>query len=325
MRRLIAVLLIMILTLSGCTRLPPSEETGVKPGQYKSTTDSEKLKQENNTLKEELDTAKKELENLKNDYLTLSKNNNDIISQLSDAQSTLKLLTNDNILKFKTEKTDKNTILLYLTEKKKLLDNYYREIELIPVNNESLIIFAAKGYSENTNQIFLWEVGNTEPIMIDGACFYQNGSWSWLKEDRYIIIHTGRADENKILDIDSKKVISTFVSDADTYLFPNTSTLLVHSDGKFELYDFLCNTSKELDINDKNKYFKYDVDESNDTLVLSGYYEDSENNIKYYVRADLDIAKLKEKYEIKNVIQDKDEEPEIKNVDGEKSQSAGKE
>jgi hypothetical protein len=83
MKKLFMILLVTIIAASGCTRLPASTETGVKPGEYEGSISSENLRAENKTLKENLDKAQGELEKIKNDYLNLAKNNDLSVEKLS--------------------------------------------------------------------------------------------------------------------------------------------------------------------------------------------------------------------------------------------------
>jgi hypothetical protein len=303
MKKLFMILLVTIIAASGCTRLPASTETGVKPGEYEGSISSENLRAENKTLKENLDKAQGELEKIKNDYLNLAKNNDLSVEKLIDLESILNILQNNEVPKFTTEQTDKASITNYLNEKKNLLDKNYREINIIPFEaREDMVLFYTAGYGEKYSQMFIWKIGSSEPLRIDGADFGKNGSFSWLLKDKYILIDTGSENEKKVLNIDEGKIVNTFKCDSEIYVFPETTTVLMRKTGtesQFILYDFTAGTEKVLDIDYKAKYTSFDVDEVNNSIIFEGKYKD-ENDVEYSLKAVISVEKIKSLYVIAN-------------------------
>ncbi|MDW5300132.1 MAG: hypothetical protein SA378_08350 [Sedimentibacter sp.] len=299
------MILLMILATAfiafGCTKLPASQETGVGPAEYEGIINSDEIKKENENLKKELESTKTELEKMEKDYLNLAKNNELVISKLQEAETKLDIVESVDIPKFNSEKTDKNSILAYLNESKNVLDDSYREIEIIQ-SMESCILFCTVGYGDNFNQIFMWEVGQNEPVLIDGASFDKNGSWKWLLENKYIIIENGEnKSEKKVFDVENKNIAGTFESNEDIYLLPETTTVLIQkpSSNNFVLYNFIISSEKELNLDNKNKYSNFVVDEEKNEITFKGTYT-NDNGTEYFVQATMNIEKMKEIYEIKN-------------------------
>jgi len=304
MRKTNMILLLTMVTAFiavGCTKLPASQETGVKPSEYEGILGSEKIKKENESLKDELESTKTELEKMGKDYLNLAKNNESIISKLQEAEAKLNIVRSDNLPKFNSETTDKNSIEAYLNDSKNVLDKSYRGIEIIQ-STESGILFSTVGYGDNFNQIFIWEVGKNEPVLIDGASFDKNGSWKWLLENKYIIIENGeKKSEKKVLDVENKKIESTFESKEDIYLLPGTTTVLMQkpSLNTYVLYNFITSSEKELELDYKSKYTNFVVDEEKNEITFKGTYT-NDSSIEYFVQATINIEKIKEIYEINN-------------------------
>jgi len=285
----------------GCTKLPASQETGVKPSEYVGALSSEEMKKENNSLKEELETTKAQLEKTEKDYLNLAKNNESIISKLQEAELKLKIVESDNIPKFNSEQTDKDSIVTYIKDSKNILDDSYRGIEIIQ-SSDIEILFCTVGYGDNFNQIFIWEFGQNEPELIIGASYDKNGSWKWLLENKFIIIESGEnKTEKKVLDVENKKIAGTFESIEDIYLLPETTTVLIKkpSSNTFVLYNYMTKVEKELDLDSKNKYTNFVVDEEKNQITFNGTYT-NDKGIEYSVQAAISIEKMKEIYEINN-------------------------
>lgn len=314
------MILLMILATAfiafGCTKLPASQETGVGPAEYEGIINSDEIKKENESLKEELDKTKTELEKMEKDYLNLAKNNESVISKLQEAESKLDIVENDDLPSFNSERTDKNSIAAYLNENKNVLDDSYREIEIIQ-STESGILFCTVGYGDNFNQIFMWEVGQNEPILIDGAFFDKDGSWKWMTSE-YILIDSGNEAEKKVLDVQNRKIASTFESVEDVYLIPGTTTVLLQkpSSNVFVLHDFITSAEKELDLDYNNKYTSFAADEGEKEVTFKGTYA-NDNGTEYYVQATMNIEKMKEIYEITNLeeIKETDETEETEETD----------
>ena len=308
MKRIVIILLITILTAFGCTRIPSSVETGVKPGEYQGSINSNELKKENESLTTDLENTKKQLEKSEEDYLSLAKNNDLILKKLDSAESLLNVLQNDELPKFKVEETDKGNIYNYLSEKKSVLDDVNKSIEIIPLqSNENIVLYETIGYGESYKQLFVWEIGKNEPVMIDGANCDKDGSWKWLLQDKYIIINSAKLPKKLIVDIEGKKVISTLDINSDNiYLVPSTASILFEKakpdSSAFALYDFVIGEEKELTFDFKNKNLKFEVDEANKAINFSGTYSD-ENETEYTIQAVMSIEKLKEKYAIKTIEQ----------------------
>lgn len=289
------ILLITIFTLVfaiGCTRLPISEETGVGPGEYEGIVNTKEIKEENERLKEELDKTKTELEELEKEYLSLAKSNENIIFKLEEAESKLKIVESEDIPKFNIENTDKNSIVSYLKDSSNLIDDSVKGIEVISADERT--VFRTLGYGEEYSQIFIWDEGNNEPVLIDGATFDKEGSYEWL--DEYILIKNSDG-KNKVLDIENKKITGSFNEPQKMQLLDGTTTLLLHDkDNKFVLYDFINDSNKQINL-DNNKYTDFNL--INGSVVFSGSYID-ENGAEYEMRASFAFDKIKEVYEIKS-------------------------
>lgn len=320
MKKIAIILLITILTAIGCTRIPASEETGVVPGEYEgsNTLSTYELKSENKRLNSKLQETLKELKTLKDDYLSIAKNNDSIIKKLEDSESLLKEYKDEGLKlpKFTVEKTDKNNITKYIIERKSTLSSNYRTIEMIPLKeNENKIVFCTVGYGDNYNQIFIWEIGKNKPTMIEGASFNKEGNWKWLLQDKYIIIDSGKTpvSQKKIVDIDEMKLINTFEINSDNiYLIPGTASLLMQRvktdtlSQAFIIFDFIINEEKELDFEFKDKNLQFKVDNQNRTIIYTGAYL-NEDDIEYSVKVVMNIDKLKEKYSIKTLEESKEQ------------------
>jgi len=304
MRKINMILLLTMATAFiavACTKLPASQETGVKPSEYKGISGTEEIKKENKSLKDDLESTKNELDKMEKDYLNLVKNNESLISKLQEAESKLNIVESDNLPKFISETTDKNSIVAYLNDSKNILDKSYRGIEIIQ-STESGILFSTVGYGDNFNQIFIWEVGQNEPVLIEGASYDKNGSWKWLLENKYIIIENGEnKSEKKVLDVENKKIAGTFESKEEIYLFPETTTVLMQkpNSNTFVLYNFITSSEKELELDYKNKYTNFVVDEEKNEITFKGTYT-NDSSIEYFVQATINIEKMKEIYEINN-------------------------
>jgi hypothetical protein len=306
-----SMILMLILTLvllsSGCTKLPASVETGVKPSEYTGKLSAEEMQKENESLKTELDSTKTELEKLEKDYMNLAKNNEAIISQLQEAESLLDIVVNDGIPDFKSEGTDKNSIISYLNNSISSLDNSYRKIEIIQ-STDSKILFITTGYGEKFSQVFTWTIGEDKPSLIEGASFEKSGNWQWLLQDKFVAIDTGSGDK-KIIDAANSKVAGEFKAKGEIYLLPDTSTVLIQNpeNNVFSIYDFSLATSQELKLDSKNKYTSFHVEDGR--ITFEGTYQDQ--GIEYNVSATINIEEMKEAYSIKNF----DETGENENMD----------
>ncbi|MBP1926426.1 cell division protein FtsB [Sedimentibacter acidaminivorans] len=312
MKKLAIILLITIFIAFGCTRLPASQETGVKPGEYKSSNilNFEETKTENDKLKRELEQTKVEIQKLKDDYISIARNNDLLVGKLDEAESLLRQLENEGaeLPKFVLEETDKNSIINYIKERKSVLSKNFKDIKLVPTEeNDNIILFYTVGYGENYNQIFIWEVGKSEPITIDSAFFSKDGNWEWLQQGKYILIDSGKGSiiEKKILDINAMKIVSTFETNSeDIYLFPETSSLLIQkaktgsSEPIYEIYNFITGEESKLNFEFNDKYLRFNVDSIKNTINFSGTYVDIDN-IEYSVKVSMDIDIIKEKYSIK--------------------------
>lgn len=301
MRRKIAILLMMIMVtfiLFGCTVLPASQETGVGPEEYAEIKNIEGIKKENENLKNEQSSLKDEIEKMEKDYLELAKNNETFISKLKEAESKLDILENNGIPKFNSEKTDKNSIVAYLNSSKNILNKSLRGIATIESPGENNVLFYTTGYGDSFNQIFMWSIGESEPVLIDGASFAKTGSFKWLNE-KFLLIDTGSEEEYKVLDIDSKGIISTFNSKQDVYLIPGTATFLIKATDSdtFALYDFINSKVQEINLDYKNKYTSFEIDEAKNEVLFTGVYTD-DNGISYSINAVINLDAMKQKYDI---------------------------
>jgi hypothetical protein len=304
---ILILILTFVLILSGCTKLPASIETGVKPSEYTGKLSAEELQKENEGLKHELDSTKTELEKFKKDYMNLAKNNEAIISQLQEAESLLDIVVSDDIPDFKSEGTDKNSIINYLNDSISSLDDSYRKIEIIK-STDTKILFITAGYGEKFSQVFTWTIGEEKPTLIEGASFEKSGNWLWLLQDKYIAIESGSGDK-KIIDVENNKVAGEFKAKGDIYLLPDTSTVLIQNpeNNVFSLYDFSLSTSQELKLDSKNKYTSFHVEGGK--ITFEGTYQDQ--GIEYNVSATINIEEMKEVYSINNF----DETGENENMD----------
>lgn len=294
---IVILALTFLLILSGCTKLPASEETGVKPSEYYGKLSAEEVQKENESLKDELDSTKSELEKLEKDYMNLAKNNEAIISQLQEAESRLDIVVNDDLPDFKTEGTDKNSIMSYLDKSISSLDDSYRKIEIIK-STDSKILFLTTGYGDKFSQMFSWTIGEDKPVLIEGASFEKSGNYQWLLQDRFIAIDTGSGSK-KIIDAENSKVTGEFKSKGEIYLLPDTSTVLIQNpeNNVFSLYDFYASTELELKLDSKSKYTSYNVNDGK--ITFEGTYQDQ--GIEYKVSATIGIEDMKEAYSIKNI------------------------
>jgi hypothetical protein len=289
MKSSILVLVISTLVLAaGCTRLPASEETGLGPGEYEGIVNTQEIKKENVSLKEELEKIKSELEDLEKEYLSLAKSNESIISKLQEAESKLDIVEAEDIPKFKIEDTDLNSIVQYLEESSSIIDKSVKGIDII--SSGERVVFRTIGYGNVYSQIFIWDEGENEPTLIDGASFDKDGSYEWL--DRYILIKSG--GKNKVLDIENKKITGLFDEPLKMQLLKDTITVLLKDkDNKFVLYDFINDSNKQINL-DNNKYTDFNLQE--DFVLFTGTY--TENGVEYEIRARLALDELMEMYEI---------------------------
>jgi len=320
MKNIAIIILITILTAFGCTRIPASEETGVMPGDYEgvNTLSKSELTSENEKLKDELGEKLKELEKLKDDYLSVATNNDLIIKKLGEAENLLKELEDEGLElpKFNLEQTDKNSIYKYIEKRKNILNSNYKNIEMIHLKeNENVAMFFTVGYGENYNQLFVWEIGKTEPVIIEDACFDKNGSYKWLLQDKFLIIDLGKTavKEIRIVDVDQKKVVSTFATNSDNmYLIPGSASILIQKPKTdadsplFVIYDFINNEEQVLSFEFQDKDLKFTVDDANKTIKFTGTYK-NEDDVEYSVEAAINIDKLKAKYSIKTLEESKEQ------------------
>lgn len=301
MGKIIGILVTTIIStfvLFGCTILPASQETGIGPNEYAEIKNTEKIKNENESLIKERDTLKAEIKKMENDYLELAKNNETANSKLEEAESKLDILENDGIPKFNSEKTDKNSIITYLNNNKNILNKSLRGIATIESPNENTVLFYTTGYGDSFNQIFMWSIGESEPVLIDGASFTKEGSFEWLN-DKLLLIDVGFQEEYKVLDTDSKAIISTFYSKQDVYLIPGTATFIVKATNSdiFVFYDFINSKEQEINLDYKNKYTSYDIDETKNEIVFAGIYID-EYETEYTIEAIMNMDSIIQKYSI---------------------------
>lgn len=296
MKNINKVLLILIfsLFLFGCTVLPASEETGVGPKEYTSIKEAEEIKKENESLNEEINTLKDKVKSMEEDYLKASKNNDTLISKLEEAEDKLQILENEGIPKFNLEENDKNSIVDYLNNSKSTLEKGYKNIEIIEDSNENKVLFYTTGYGDSYNQIFAWNTGENEPILIDKATFTKDGAMEKIN-DSYMLIYVGRDNEYKVLDKSKNSIISEFKSILDVYLIPGTLMFIVQNSetNKFNLYDFINSKETEIDLDYNNKYTSYEADENN--IIFNGTYTD-DNETEYEIKARISMDKIKETY-----------------------------
>lgn len=292
----------------GCTRLPASEETGLGPAEYEGQASSDELRSQNKSLMEELEDTKTELEKLEKDYLNLAKNNEAMISKLQEAESRLEIVESEELPKFSLENADKGSIIRYLNESRSVLEDSFRDIEIIK-STDSSIVFCTKGYGDTFSQIFSWEIGKSQPEQIEGAGFDKDGSWKWLDE-RFILIDTGSGNESRVLDVENVAVVGEFIASGEAYLLPDTAALLIQKPdtGAYSIYDFSSSTEQEIKLDNKSKYLTFEVDADGKDVIFSGTYS-GDGGIEYRVSATINIERLKEIYGIKNRDEaDEDEE-----------------
>lgn len=296
--KILSMTIVSAFILSGCTMLPASQETGIGPEEYAEIRNTEKTKKENESLLEERDNLKAELEKIEKDYLEVAKNNENMASRLEEAEMKLNILEGEGIPRFNSEKNDKNSIVAYLNNNKNILEKSLRGIEIVDSPDEGRILFYTTGYGDNFNQLFIWNAGESEPVLIDGAAFEKDGSLNWIN-NKYMLIDTGNDGGYKILDKDSKNITGTFYSKQDAYLIPETATFILQKPdtGVFVLYDFISLKEQEIDLDYKNKYTSFETDEENNKIIFTGIYTD-EYDTSYSVEAVMNIEKMKEKYNI---------------------------
>ncbi|MEL7649664.1 MAG: hypothetical protein AAGU76_16335 [Sedimentibacter sp.] len=283
----------------GCTRLPASEETGLGPAEYEGQISSDELKSQNKSLTEELESTKTELEKLEKDYLNLAKNNEAMISRLREAESRLEIVESEELPEFSLENSDKAGIIRYLNESRGVLEDSFRDIEIIK-STDSRIVFCTKGYGDTYSQIFSWEVGKSQPEQIEGAVFDKDGSWKWLDE-RFVLIHKGSGNENRVLDAENGAIVGEFAAAKEAYLLPGTAALLIQKidTGTYSIYDFSSSTEQEIKLDNRSRYSTFEVDAGGRDITFSGAYSD-DGGIEYRVSATINIERLKEIYGIKN-------------------------
>lgn len=310
MRKLSAIVLITIASayiFAGCTMMPASQETGVGPEEYAEIKNTEAINKENEDLKRELESKKNEIVKMEKDYLELAKNNETMLSKLEEAETKLDILGDEGIPKFISEKTDKNSIVTYLNNNKVELEKRLKGIEIVDSIDEGKVLFYTTGYGEILNQLFIWSQGDNEPILIDGADFEKDGMLSWI-ENQLLEIKAG-SNEYKILNVDSKNIISRFSSKQDAYLIPETSSYILQrqDNGAFVIYDFVSSKEQDITLDNKGKFTSFEINENN--IIFKGTYTD-DNETQYSVEATVSIDKLKEKYNIislKQVIENKED------------------
>ena len=235
-----------------------------------------------------MEKIKSELEDLEKEYLSLAKSNESIISKLQEAESKLDIVEAEDIPKFKIEDTDLNSIVQYLEESSSIIDKSVKGIDII--SSGERVVFRTIGYGNVYSQIFIWDEGENEPTLIDGASFDKDGSYEWL--DRYILIKSG--GKNKVLDIENKKITGLFDEPLKMQLLKDTTTVLLKDkDNKFVLYDFINDSNKQINL-DNNKYTDFNLQE--DFVLFTGTY--TENGVEYEIRARLALDELMEMYEI---------------------------
>lgn len=300
MRKKAAIFLVTFVSafvLFGCTVLPASEETGIGPEEYAEIRNTEATRKENESLKGELDNLKTEIEKMEKDYLELAKNNEAAISKLEEAETKLDILEGEGIPEFYSEKTDQNSISAYLSSNKDVLEKDIRGIEIIDNPGDGYILFYTTGYGDNLNQLFIWNTGENEPVLIDGATFDKEGNLNWIN-DRYLLIYAGEG-EYKITDLQGMKVANVFYSKLDAYLIPETATYIIQKPdtGTFVLYDFINSKEQEIDLDYKNKYTSLKADETKREATFAGIYTD-EYETSYSIEAVMNLDKMKEKYGI---------------------------
>ncbi|MDF2949950.1 MAG: hypothetical protein K0R07_1996 [Sedimentibacter sp.] len=298
MKRLSAIVLITIASvyiLAGCTMMPASQETGVGPDEYAEIKSTEAINKENEDLKKELESKKTEISKMEKDYLELAKNNETMLSKLEEAETKLNILGNEGIPKFNSEKNDKNSIVAYLNNNKTELEKRLKGIEIVDSTDESKVLFYTTGYGEVLNQLFIWNQGENEPILIDGADFEKGGLLSWI-DNKFLEIKSG-GNEYKILNVGSKNIISKFSSKQDAYLIPETSSYIMQKkdNGTFVIYDFINSKEQDITLDNKGKFTAFEINGGN--IIFKGVYTD-ENETQYSVEASMSIDKLKEKYNI---------------------------
>jgi hypothetical protein len=298
MKRLSAIVFITIASvyiLAGCTMMPASQETGVGPDEYAEIKNTEAINKENEDLKKELESKKTEINKMEKDYLELAKNNETMLSKLEEAETKLDILGNEGIPEFNSEKNDKNSIVAYLNNNKAELEKRLKGIEIVDSTDESKVLFYTTGYGEVLNQLFIWNQGDNEPILIDGADFEKGGILSWI-DNKFLEIKSG-SNEYKILNVDSKNIISKFSSKQDAYLIPETSSYIMQKkdNGTFVIYDFINSKEQDITLDNKGKFTAFEINGGN--IIFKGVYTD-ENETQYSVEASMSIDKLKEKYNI---------------------------
>lgn len=303
-KKIFILLFITLFAAYGCTKVPNSVDTGMEAGQYKGENLKE-LTEEYEILRTDLEVNIKEIEKLTEENLKLKEANDEIKKELEEAKSLLNLLQNEELPKFTTDKTDKESILNYLNEIKAVLSDRSRDIEIVEQKlDEDKILFVMVGYNNDHNQFFVWEVGKSEPSLIDGAYYYNSGNYKWLLEDKYIIINKGKSDnnENLVVDLSNLKVINSFeaVYD-DIYLIPDTASIIMKKselENKLLIYNFINNEEKEIEFDFQNNNLEFEV--KNGEIIFSGYYKDS-YDVEYTVQATVSIDKFKERYEISSL------------------------
>ena len=80
-----------------------------------------------------MEKIKTEFEELEKNYLRLVKNNENLISKLEETESKLEIISSEDIPEFKSEETDKDSIVSYLNDSSKSvsythLDVYKRQL-----------------------------------------------------------------------------------------------------------------------------------------------------------------------------------------------------
>lgn len=285
------ILILSVLLVTGCTKLPASYETGLNPDEYEKIVNAEEVNKENESLKEELDKTKTELDDLQKEYEKLAKNNNNTMSILEETKTKLNIVESEDIPRFYTEETSIDGIVSYLNDSSKVLANSMKGIEVI--KKDEAVIFRTIGFGENYSQIFIWEEGKNEPFLIKDAVLDKNGSYQWL--DKYMLIMTN--ERCKVLDFDGKKVTGTFEHPQKMQFIKDTSTVLLKDkNNEFLLYDFVNDIKKQIQLDNKN-YTDFNL--INGAFVFTGEYID-DNGIAYEVRASVTEDKMKEIYEIKS-------------------------
>ncbi len=307
MKKTIIICIIIALFSTGCGTIERIErDVQVSASDNNISEEVDKLTVESIEKDKEIKQLKDKIDILSEKINDLEDTNSDITNQLVSTEEIVQTINEffNGYPDFYIETGKLEDINTYLKGLNTSYLKFNKEINVLDSKINDNIIFITTDFLNLEQEVYIWEQGQTKPILVPNSDFF-NGSYKWLIEDEYIILDCGTSEirDKKIIDVNKKEVISEFKCFNNEYLIPDTTYFILNTPSEntkdelskdLSVYNFITNKYEVIEKADDLKDWQFNIDESNNKVIIKTYYE--ENEINYNIEKTIDLDNFVEIY-----------------------------